>query len=156
MSLVFHCHEGVRLNCKGIWADNLDLLYPKKCKYPGSPWITSRCRVLKSRCSALFISTVSGCARWVYLSKRTSNNSYFAAHGSHRVANITQGPRLIAHIITSCQVHLKTGPLCAKINTVSTVTIAPLSCRLLCSHSVGRLRAAADVMRGVGLKWKTS
>lgn len=50
----------LRLNCKGIWADELDQLYPKKSKYPGSPRSTLRCMMLKSRCSALLISTVSG------------------------------------------------------------------------------------------------
>lgn len=84
-------------------------------------------------------------------------DSYFTGPGGHRIANIAQEP-LLHHVHHHLQSGgLKDGRLSAKINIqfrfISVVTIAPLSCRALSSHSVDRL---GENTRGVDLKWKTS
>lgn len=94
-------------------------------------------------------STVSG---WlVYLSRGAIHSSFSTRYGSQCARPMA--PHTHHHFLSGA---LEEATLLAKLNTVSTVTVASLSCRLLCSHSVGRLCAATDVMKGVGFKWKTS
>lgn len=147
VSSQWHCCEGVYLSHEYFWADDLASCNTKKLP------ISS---VFKDYVTQHQLSVVS--TLWLISQSLQRHYTQFQSFilwkpVSSNHSTGPMAPRIHHHFLSGA---LEDVARLAKINAVSTVTIAVLCCRPLYSHSVGWLCTATDVVRGVGLKCKTS